>query len=407
MRRLASLLLLPCLALPLAAADDAAVARLIRQLGSEEFAEREAAAKELVALGEAAWPALRKAAVDHPDPEVRKAAADARDRIADNLFGALRTFEGHEGQVNCVAVTPDGKHVLTGGLDATLRLWDAGTGKEVWRKTEKPGGIWCVAVSPDGKYAVSSLGMHEAGGWVAGRDHAVRLWDLATGKLVRTFEGHTDELRGLAFSPDGKFVLSGAFDKTARLWVVETGKEARRFVGHERALRQVALSPDGKRALTSSLDGTARVWDVANGKEICRFEDHNADVLAVAFTPDSRFAVSGGADMTARLWDAATGKEVRRFTGHTSVVFHLAVSPNGRSLLTAGGLRSVREGSYAPCGEDQEVRLWDLASGAEVHRFGGHSSSVVGVCFGPDGKAAFSCGSDRTARMWKVAALRP
>jgi WD40 repeat protein len=405
MRRLASLVLLPCLAVPLTAADDAQIAGLIRQLGSDDFAEREEAAKKLVELGEPALPALRKASADHPDVEVRKSAAAARDRIVDSLFGLVRTFSGHAGQVNCVAVTPDGKHALTGGLDATLRLWDTATGKEVWQLQEGAGGVWCVAVSADGRYALSSLGMYENGGrWVRGTDHAVRLWDLTARKQVRTFRGHTDELRGLAFSSDGKYALSGSLDGTARLWEVETGKEVRRFEGHTGALRRVALSPDGKRAVTSSLDGTARAWDVATGKEISRFAGHNADVLVAAFLPDSRHAVSGGADMVVRLWDVETGKEVRRFEGHTSVIFNLAVSPDGRRLLSASGMREVNRGSYAPCGEDNEVRLWDVATGAELHRYAGHGSSVVGVRFGPDGRTAFTCGSDRTLRMWKVSA---
>jgi hypothetical protein len=401
-----ALLLLPCLALPLSAAEDAEVARLIRQLGSEEFAERQEAARKLVDIGEPALPALRKAAADHPDAEVRRSAGGARDKVIEGLFGLTRTFDGHTAQVNCVAVTPDGKHALTGGLDATLRLWDTASGREVWRQQEAPGGVWCVAVSPDGQYALSSLGMYEKGaGWVRGSDHAIRLWDLSTRKLVRTFEGHTDELRGLAFSPDGKYALSASLDGTARLWEVSTGKEVRRFEGHTGALRMCALSADGKRALTSSLDGTARAWDVASGKEISRFEGHHADVLVAAFTPDGRFAVSGGADMVVRLWDVRTGQEVRRFEGHTSVVFNLAVSPDGRRLLSASGMREVGRGSYAPCGEDNEVRLWDL-TGGELHRDAGHDSSVVGVCFGPDGRTAFTCGSDRTLRQWRVPAAK-
>ncbi len=182
---------------------------------------------------------------------------------------------------------------------------------------------------------------------------------------------------------------------------METGEELRCFSGHTGVVRQSALSPDGRLALSSSFDQTVRVWDVATGEELTRFTGHNADVLGVAFTADGKTAVSGGSDKTVRLWDVTTGREIRRFTGHTAVIWPVAASPNGRYLISAGGLRNRTPVFYEPAGEDYEVRLWDAATGEEVHRYEGHTRSIVALRFTPDGRVV-SGSSDGTIRLWEM-----
>jgi WD40 repeat protein len=124
--------------------------------------------------------------------------------------------------------------------------------------------------------------------------------------------------------------------------------------------------------------------------------------MAVAFTPDGRSALSGGADTVLRLWDLDSAKEVRRFEGHSTVIWSVAISPDGRRALSAGGCRSRGDGFYVPAGVDQEVRLWDVQTGKEIHGLEGHTSSVMGVLFLPSGRRAVSGGSDKTVRLWSV-----
>ncbi|HXG09523.1 MAG TPA: WD40 repeat domain-containing serine/threonine-protein kinase, partial [Gemmataceae bacterium] len=152
---------------------------------------------------------------------------------------------------------------------------------------------------------------------------------------VRRFTGHTDGVSSVAFSPDGRYALSGSWDQTLRLWKVATGKEVRRFTGHTDWVNSVAFSPDGRYALSASWDKTLRLWEVAMGQEVHHFEGHTGPVNSVAFSPDGRYALSGSADQTLRLWEAATGQEVRRFTGHTGGVNSVAFSPDGRYALSA------------------------------------------------------------------------
>ncbi len=132
--------------------------------------------------------------------------------------------------------------------------------------------------------------------------------------------GHALVIYSVAFSPDGRHVLTGSEDNIARLWDVETGKEVRRFEGHGGGIISVAFSPDGRYVLTGSWDGTARLWDRDTGKEVRKFEGHATTIWSVAFSPDGRYVLTGSRDKTARLWDRDTGKEVKTFKGHAAEI---------------------------------------------------------------------------------------
>jgi len=225
----------------------AEIERLIKQLGNDEFSEREAASEALKAIGMPALEALRKAAKGSDDAEVSRRAEKLLTPLEAMLRGELRCFTGHTDDVNSVAFSPDGKRVLSGSWNWTVRLWDVETGEELRCFTSY--NIGCAAFSPDGKRVLS------------GECSRVQLWDVATGKQLHCFEGHMNVVNSVTFSPDGKRVLSGG-DKTVRLWNVETGKELRCFTSHTDSVTSVAFSPDGKRALSDSLDNTLWLWQL-------------------------------------------------------------------------------------------------------------------------------------------------
>ena len=176
--------------------------------------------------------------------------------------------------------------------------------------------------------------------------------------------GHGHLLSSVAFSPDGRFVLTGSEDGTAILWEILRGREVRRFEGHMDNVRSVAFSPDGRFVLTGSNDKTARLWDRATGREVRRVEGHIGDVSSVAFSPDGRFVLTGSNDQTARLWDTATGREVKRFDG---IVSPVALSPDGHFVLAVSGAG------------DRSVRLLETSSGREVSRFEGGSGWIISI----------------------------
>jgi WD40 repeat protein len=379
------------------------IPRLIQQLGSDKFDEREAASKALAALGEPAWGPLRKASVASEDLEIRRRARDLTRLIARRCFGEVRRFEGHTDQVNCAVLSSNGRLLLTGSQDQTIRLWDVRMGKELSCFKDQPGGVWCVALSADGKRALSSAGMIARGPtWVAGSDFTIRLWDLGAGKEIRQFRGHTNEVRSLTFSSSGRQALSASLDSTVRLWDVETGKELRRFEGHSGTVFRLSLSPDGRRVLSAGADRTVRVWDVETGKELHCFRGHAEVIFSLAWSPDGRRALSGSADGTLVLWDVEKGTEIRRLRGHTTVIWSVAFSPDGRRALSSSGSSRRPDGFFGPAGFDYVVRLWDVETGEELHQFEGHEYAVMSIAVFADGRQAISAGSDATVRLWNL-----
>ena len=138
--------------------------------------------------------------------------------------------------------------------------------------------------------------------------------------LRRIFAGHTGQVSSVAFSPDGRHILTGSNDHTARLWELSSAKELSKFQGHTDRVSSVAFSPDGKHVLTGSGDGTARLWELSSAKELSKFQGHTGQVSSVAFSPDGKYVLTGSGDGTARLWELSSAKELSKFQGHASWV---------------------------------------------------------------------------------------
>jgi WD40 repeat protein/serine/threonine protein kinase/DNA-binding XRE family transcriptional regulator len=306
---------------------------------------------------------------------------DTTVRLWDRQSGQeVRQFPGHTDFV-VAAFSPDGRQLITGSADRTARLWDSETALELLRLPDHSSAIFAIAFSPDGKYVVTNDGP------------TARLWDAQTGEEVRQFEGHGETILGVSFSPDGRYLATASIDRTAILWDLGTGQVSRTFSGHAASVNEAIFSPDGRFLLTASLDTTARLWQIETGEAICSFLGHTSVVHDVAFSPDGRLVITGSGDKTAHLWDAATCREIRRFIGHTGEVDSVAFSPDGRYVLTS----SV----------DHTVRLWDVSAEIEPRVFAPppgaiHADDVILLLFTPDGsQILIGNGSGRVA-LWDV-----
>jgi WD40 repeat protein len=242
------------------------------------------------------------------------------------------------------------------------------------------GAVSSVAFSPDGKRIVT-----------ASFDNTARLWEGDTGKPIgEPLKGHEGAVSSAAFSPDGKRIVTTSFDKTARLWDGETGKPiGEPLKGHEDSVSSAAFSPDGKRIVTASADNTARLWDGETGKPIAEpLKGHEGAVWSAAFSPDGKRIVTASFDNTARLWDGETGEPVGEpLKGHDDRVSSAAFSPDGKRIVTA---------SF-----DNTARLWDGETGKPIGEpLKGHEGRVSSAAFGPDGKRIVTASVDKTARLW-------
>ncbi|MFO0841799.1 MAG: PQQ-binding-like beta-propeller repeat protein [Gemmataceae bacterium] len=294
---------------------------------------------------------------------------------------AGRTVGTHAGGIASVDFSPDGKLLATGGGDKMIRVWDVASGRTV-HEWKGPTSFTCaVRFSPDGKTVA-------AAGYETEPGNAIYRFDVATGKELPRLPGHaTGGARRLAFTPDGRQLVSGGFDGHVRVWDLATRKERRAFKVESGTVYGLALSPDGRLVATAGRDGL-KLWEVATGKEQPREAMGRHSCVAVAFAPDGKLVASGDGERV-KLWEAATGKEVAELKGFKGELSQLVFSRDGRTLFTA---------SY-----DRFVRLWDVRSGRLVHEVEAHAGWVWGLALSADEKSLASCSVDTRLLVWEVA----
>jgi WD40 repeat protein len=281
----------------------------------------------------------------------------------------------HDKDITSIAFSFDGKYLVTGSYDSTVRVWNVTTGKELERM-KHDSDVLSVAFSPDGKFVASGSA-----------DHTARVWDVMTGEEISRMT-HEGDVPIVAFSPDGKYLVSSGcnklessnicFQDSARVWEVSTGKEIARMT-HDYQILAIAFSPDGSYVVSGG-DNTARIWEAATGKEISRMT-HESIVHSVAFSPDGKYVVSGSGGETTRVWEVDTGREIFRMVNAFSAKF----SPDGKYVIASDFNGNV-------------ARIWDIAAKQEIAQKQ-HDNYVRFVAFSVDGKYVVSSG-DNTIRVW-------
>jgi WD40 repeat protein len=250
-----------------------------------------------------------------------------------------------------------------------------------------------VAFSPDGRTLAS-----------ASNDNTVRLWGARTHRqLGRPLTGHSDVVRSVAFSPDGRTLASASDDNTVRLWNTRTheqlGKPLRGLPNavdrtdiplSAGGFESVAFSGDGRAVASGSFDHTVRLWNVRTHKQLGKpLTGHTRTVTSVAFSADGRTLASGSFDHTVRLWNPRTHKPLREpLTDATAPVYAVALSPDGHTLAAAGA--------------DKTVRLWDVRTHKQLRKLAGHTSAVFGLDFSESGRTLASASADKTMRLWDL-----
>jgi WD40 repeat protein len=225
--------------------------------------------------------------------------------------------------------------LATASADATVRLWDVATGRELQRITGHGAKMYGVAFGPDGTVVATS-----------GADHTARLWDVATGAERVVLAGHTGTVFSVVLSSDGRQALTASLDGTARLWDAESGALVRTFSGHDDWVFDADFAPDGTAIATASQDGTVRLWSVATGRVEATFA-HPERVNAVEFTGDGRSVATACHDGVLRIFRPGKRDPVRQYHGHEGAVWTVASTPTGSRVATGS--------------DDRTVRLWDAS----------------------------------------------
>jgi WD40 repeat protein len=315
-------------------------------------------------------------------------------------------YRGVQGDIiNSIAFSPDSKRVVTSD-DGRVSVWNIGVDTElvtplVQRQVAQP-----TALSPDGSRIVTGSADNTAklgdpdihprkSILLVPGNKTAKVWDAATGNLLLTLKGHTEDVTSAAFSPDGKRIVTGSLDKTARVWDAATGKPLLPLQGHTEAVVSVAFYPDGERIVTGSRDHTAKVWDASTGSPLLTLQGHRYPVTSVALSPDGKRILTRASGVDARLWDASTGVEIH--APEIAAFDSIAFSPDSKCIVTS----SKRFGMNR---YDRVARVWDAATGAPLLTLQGHRYPVTFVAFSPDGKRILTISdNDRTARLWDAA----
>jgi WD40 repeat protein len=306
----------------------------------------------------------------------------------------IATLEGHEDDVSSASFTPDGKYILSGSYDKSIRLWDRKTGKFIKMLARQNRGVASLSISPDGKMVLTGTGQFGTGSYTN------NVFSIPSGNHISQFDKHTNIVLATAISPDGKTAATGGGnDREMYLWDITTGREKKKMVGKGRGVWSTSFSKDGRtiawgntfkqssmfgygpleksfiiststgetgpgpdvtndssfvRAIEKKGDISIRTKDgkvhptlqiLKKGKvvhEITRDLTSSLDHRSLTLTPDGKTVISGGAwgDITA--YDIQTGKELRQYIGHTSVVWGVAVSPDGRLLVSGSADQTVK-----------------------------------------------------------------
>jgi WD40 repeat protein len=238
-----------------------------------------------------------------------------------------------------------------------------------------------VAINANGRLAVSASG-----------DNTLKVWDIEAGRELRTLQGHSQPVNGVALSSGGALAVSSSSDTTLKVWDVEAGRELRTLKGHSESVQGVAISADGRLVISASHDCTLKVWDVESGVELRSLHGHSDFVDGVGVSADGRLAVSASRDRTLKVWDVESGRELCALEGHSNCVYGVGVSADGRRAISAS--------------RDKTLKLWDVDSGRELRTLEGHSDFVNGVAISADGRRAVSASCDFTLKVWDLQATR-
>jgi WD40 repeat protein/Flp pilus assembly protein TadD len=369
------------------------------------------------------------------------ASASTGDTLSNSIIKLWRVTDGREiltlyGDSGNVTFSPDSTLLVSGGWDQTITLWkiDAretiplsqhfrfiyaidfsvnGTllvlggdqsgkllkiaeGNEVKTLSTTADGIdssrsdEVVDFSPDGTLLA-----------VGTKDGIIKLWEVADGSEIRTFAGHSGQIKSVAFSPDGTLLASGSADKTVKLWKVSDSSEIKTLSGHNDEISSIAFSLDGTMLASGSHDGTIKLWEVTEGSEINTLCEHSRLISLIKFSPDGRLLASvsnpGGvlssSDTTIKLWNVAEGREIRTLIGFSDIVQSIDFSPDGTLLVS---------GSSGGATGANAIQLWNIAEGREIRTLVGFSDIIQSISFSPDGSLLVSGQVNGSISLWNL-----
>lgn len=312
-------------------------------------------------------PAFKKALLKNAPPSQSPVAKS-------HLRGIL---EGHQSMVICLAWSPSGKWLASGGDDKSIRVWATQPCREFQHLKGHTARISRLAWSPDEQLLAS-----------VSDDWEIQLWQVEDGTKVRILEGHVVGISAIAWSPDSQLLASATWDDKIRLWCVADGSPTRTLKGQLRDIQSLTWSLDGQTVIGGGLNWRVQWWDKTSGQPWHVTKGYKTSERCLAWNPDGQTVATTCGDNLIRLWRVTDGGLLHTLDSHTKGVWDLAWSPDGRTLASGG--------------EDKTIRLWRAAAGSLQETLKGHTGAVYSIAWSPDGQLLASASADTTVRLWEV-----
>lgn len=313
-----------------------------------------------------------------------------------NFEKVIHNLGGHEKLINALDYSPDGKTIISGSFDSTVRVWNAQTGVELKALKEvavKKSNIYKQGIlEPSSSFEgeIHSLVYSPNGLVIAtgSSDYDIRLWDSQTYAALNTLSGHKGLVTALAYSPDGRTIVSASNDKTIIIWNADTGEIIHTVDGYSEIVTTLSYSQDGKTIASASggtiaSDGQIRILDATNGALLTILSGHSKGINSITYSPDSKVIISGSDDETLRWWDVKIDRTEHCLQGHTDKILAVAFDPAGKGIT-----------SYS---SDNTIRYWNLEKGTHeiIHSwshntFQGYNPSVIAIAYRQNGNMIFS-----------------
>lgn len=262
----------------------------------------------------------------------------------ENYFASITPFKGHTKKVNTTAFSPDGELLATVSDDNTIRIWNVISGKRVKTLKGHTDDVLCIEFSPNGRELLSGS-----------KDTQIKLWNLSSTKEIRTYKLHTAAVNTIKFDKSGEYFISGSADNTIRFWKINKRKSISVLTKHNAAINDLAFSPDGKYFASASNDNTIKLWSRNSRKLVNTYKGHSREVNAICFSNNSKIIYSASADKTIKLWKISSNKAIKTINAHDNPVNSIAISQDNQFLFSSS--------------DDSQLKTWDLDSYENIYTY--------------------------------------
>jgi serine/threonine protein kinase len=288
---------------------------------------------------------------------------------------------GKKGQkcfVYAVAISPNGKTLVNGSEDKSIKIWDFNT-KNLLNVIQEKSGVRSIDISPNGQTLVSGS-----------NDGTIRILDLKTKELKRSLRQHTNRIRSIAISGDEETLVSGSSDKTIKIWNLKTGNLKKEFADHKSSVLSLALGPDNKTLVSGSLNGLIKIYDLEAEKLENQLVKQNKWISSLAITQDGKTLISGSGDGSIKIWNLSTRElEKEPITlNNESPVYSLAITQDDKTLISGSG--------------DGSIKIWNLETRDLEKELTKHKGPINSLAVSPDGKSVISGSGDCKVNIWEL-----